>query len=311
MGRTPVNRSPEKRDQQRDSDKRASRAAGRAIRGDQAHELPTTIGAEASLETYLREINETPLLSPAEELELAQRIQLGDPIARDRMVRANLRLVVRIARNYLGRGIDLQDLIEEGNLGLLRAVEKFDPAMNTRFSTYASYWIKQSITRTLQNATRAIRLPSYVLTLVAKWRRTTLRLKEKLGRQPTEEEVRQKLRLSPRKVRILQKAIRVYHLVPQSDMDTSARPMEDLLQDGRSRPPDAEAIHAEEIERVIHLLDSLQPRETAVLQMRFGLAGHEPLSLRDVGDRMGLTRERVRQIEVRALQKLGDRIRVD
>src|SRR5438045_2113337 len=137
---------------------------------------------QTPLETYLREINETALLNAQEEKQLAYRIEEGDTQARDRMVRANLRLVVNIARSYTGKGLGLQDLIEEGNLGLLRAVEGFDPSMNTRFSTYASYWIKQSIRRALTNMGKTIRIPAYMIELLAKWRRASAKLQEELGR---------------------------------------------------------------------------------------------------------------------------------
>src|SRR5438045_5629015 len=143
---------------------------------------------QSPLETYLREINETALLTADEEKELARRIAAHDHEARDQMVRANLRLVVNIARGYTGKGLALQDLIEEGNLGLLRAVEGFDPTMNTRFSTYASYWIKQSIKRALVNTAKTIRIPAYMVELLAKWRRATARLQEELGRPPTQED---------------------------------------------------------------------------------------------------------------------------
>src|SRR5438046_4282035 len=141
---------------------------------------------QSPLETYLREINETPLLSAEQEKELAYRIEDGDSAARDQMVRANLRRVVNIARSYQGKGLGLQDLIAEGNLGLLRAVEAFDPSMNTRFSTYASFWIKQSIKRTLVNTAKTIRLPAYMVELLSKWRRATAELQDELGRLPTQ-----------------------------------------------------------------------------------------------------------------------------
>src|SRR5437870_10591811 len=148
---------------------------------------------QSPLETYLREINETPLLTAQQEKDLAYRIAKGDQAARDQMVRANLRLVVNIARGYAGKGLALQDLIEEGNLGLLRAVEGFDPSMNTRFSTYASYWIKQSIKRALVNTAKTIRIPAYMVELLAKWRRATMKLQEELGRTPTPEEIARSL----------------------------------------------------------------------------------------------------------------------
>src|SRR6266852_4349052 len=158
-----------------------------------------TDAVQSPLETYLREINETPLLNADEEKQLAYRIEEGDSEARDRMVRANLRLVVNIARSYTGKGLGLQDLIEEGNLGLLRAVEGFDPSMNTRFSTYASYWIKQSIKRAVINTGKTVRIPAYMNELLVKWRRASARLHEKLGRQPAYEEIARSLNLPKKK----------------------------------------------------------------------------------------------------------------
>src|SRR5260221_4026690 len=164
---------------------------------------------QSPLETYLREINETALLSADEEKELAYKIEDGDNEARDRMVRANLRLVVNIARGYTGKGLALQDLIEEGNLGLLRAVEGFDPSMNTRFSTYASYWIKQSIKRALINTAKTIRIPAYMVELLSKWRRASARLTEERGRTPPPEEIGRGPGLQKKKVPTVKKAIRI------------------------------------------------------------------------------------------------------
>ncbi len=172
---------------------------------------------QSPLETYLREINETSLLNASDEHELAVAIGEGDVQARDRMVRANLRLVVNIARGYTGKGLGLQDLIEEGNLGLLRAVEGFDPGVGTRFSTYASYWIKQSIKRALINTAKTIRIPAYMVELLSKWRRATNRLTEELGRTPTPEEIARVLGLARKKLPIIKKAIRIYNLTPQTD----------------------------------------------------------------------------------------------
>src|SRR3982075_1046588 len=176
---------------------------------------PST-AVQTPLETYLREINETALLSAQDEQELATAIGLGDTRARDRMVRANLRLVVNIARGHTGKGLGLQDLIEEGNLGLLRAVEGFDAEMGTRFSTYASYWIKQSIKRALVNTAKTIRIPAYMVELLAKWRRASAQLQEQLGRTPTQEEVAKSLNLPKKKLAIIKKAIRVYNAAPQT-----------------------------------------------------------------------------------------------
>jgi len=173
--------------------------------------------SRSPLDTYLREINETPLLSAEEERELAYRVQAGDPQARDHLVRANLRLVVNVARSYQGRGVDLPDLIAEGNLGLLRAAEAFDPDMQTRFSTYASFWVKQSLRRALVSTGRAIRLPSYMAQLLTEWRRATTQLHEELGRPPAEEEVAARLGLSARKLRLVKKAIRIHSAAPQGE----------------------------------------------------------------------------------------------
>src|SRR5438270_825309 len=178
---------------------------------------------QSPLETYLREINETPLLSPDEEKQLAYRIEEGDNEARDQMVRANLRLVVNIARSYTGKGLGLQDLIEEGNLGLLRAVEGFDPSMNTRFSTYASYWIKQSIKRAVINTGKTIRIPAYMNELLVKWRRATARLQDELGRPPTHEEIALHLKLPRKKLAIIRKAIRIYNAAPQTEQSDDSR----------------------------------------------------------------------------------------
>src|SRR6476620_3781664 len=236
---------------------------------------------QSPLETYLREINETPLLNADEEKKLAYRIEDGDSEARDRMVRANLRLVVNIARSYTGKGLGLQDLIEEGNLGLLRAVEGFDPTMNTRFSTYASYWIKQSIKRALVNTAKTIRIPAYMVELLAKWRRASAKLQEELGRPPTQEEVARSLNLPKKKLNIIKKAIRVYNSAPQTD-------------------------EADDLHHVLDLLEKMDKREATVLRMRFGLDDEEPKTLKEIGERLGLTRERVRQIESEALSKLSE-----
>src|SRR5213082_1592232 len=201
---------------------------------------------QSPLETYLREINETPLLSADEEKELAYRIlEDGDSEARDRMVRANLRLVVNIARSYTGKGLGLQDLIEEGNLGLLRAVEGFDPTMNTRFSTYASYWIKQSIKRALVNTAKTIRIPAYMVELLAKWRRATSKLQDELGRAPTHEEVAKVLGLPKKKLSIIKKAIRVYNAAPQTDQAETGWSLDEMVMDGHSKSPDMEMVEAD------------------------------------------------------------------
>jgi RNA polymerase primary sigma factor len=266
---------------------------------------------QSPLETYLREINETSLLTADQEKDLARKIGEGSTEARDQMVRANLRLVVNIARGYTGKGLALQDLIEEGNLGLLRAVEGFDPTMNTRFSTYASYWIKQSIKRALVNTAKTIRIPAYMVELLAKWRRATNKLNDELGRPPTHEEVAKFMGLPRKKLNIIKKAIRVYNAAPQSDQGEQGWSIEEMLMDSRSKTPDTEMVETDDLKHVMILLEKMDKREATVLRMRFGLDDEEPKTLKEIGECLGLTRERVRQIESEALAKLGDNLSVE
>jgi RNA polymerase primary sigma factor len=263
------------------------------------------------LETYLSEINETPLLSADEEKQLALRIEEGDSEARDHMVRANLRLVVNIARSYTGKGLGLQDLIAEGNLGLMRAVEGFDPSMNTRFSTYASYWIKQSIKRAVINTGKTIRIPAYMNELLVKWRRATAKLQDELGRTPTNGEIAASLNLPKKKLSIIKKAIRIYNATPQTDQMDGAHSIDETLMDENSQTPETNILKADDLNQVMGLLDKMDKREAAVLRLRFGLDGEEPKTLKEIGDRLGLTRERVRQIESEALSKLSESMQVD
>lgn len=263
---------------------------------------------QTPLETYLREINETALLTADEEKELSRRISNGETAARDRMVRANLRLVVNIARAYTNKGLPLQDLIEEGNLGLLRAVEGFDPDMNTRFSTYASYWIKQSIKRALINSAKTIRIPAYMVELLTKWRRATAKLDDELGRAPTQEEVAKELGLPKKKLSIVKTAIQLYTSTPQTDDEEGGWLMSDMVADDRAKGPEDELLDTDNLKHVFRMLDTMDPREATILRMRFGLDDAEPRTLKEIGEAMGLTRERVRQIESEALRRIAKEI---
>jgi RNA polymerase primary sigma factor len=257
--------------------------------------------------TYLQDIDQTPLLDAEQEKELAWRIKEGDAEARDHLVRANLRLVVNMARGYTGRGLGLEDLIAEGNLGLLRAAEGFDPTRETRFSTYAGFWIKQSMKRALVNMGRTVRLPAYMVELLVKWRRAAAGLQDELGRPPTREEVADRLGLPAKKLKIIQKAIRIYNATSQSEGDSAAASLSDLASEDEPGPG-ARMSGAEDLRQVLGLVDRLEAREATVLRLRFGLGGEEPRTLKEIGDLLGLTRERVRQIERDSLQKLREQL---
>ena len=265
----------------------------------------TSHAAQSPLETYLREINETALLTADEEKELAWAIAEGDTAARDRMVRANLRLVVNISRSYTGKGLPLQDLIEEGNLGLLRAVEGFDPDMNTRFSTYASYWIKQSIKRALVNSAKTIRIPAYMVELLSKWRKATARLQDELNRTPTPDEVAKYLGLPKKKLRIVKKAIQLYNSTPQTEQAEGGWSLGEMVADERVRAPEDDLLDTDNLTHVFRMLEEMDGREATILRMRFGLDDAEPKTLKEIGEILGLTRERVRQIESEALKRLA------
>jgi RNA polymerase primary sigma factor len=221
------------------------------------------------------------------------------------MVKANLRLVVNIARGYLGKGLSLEDLIEEGNLGLMRAVEGFDGMMETRFSTYASYWIKQSIRRAVMNNGKPIRLPAYMVSLLSKWRRATAVLTDRLGRVPSHDEVGKALKLSRKKIGIVAKAIQVNNLTPHAENSEDDGPgLDEVLTDDRTKAPETQLIECDDLDRIFLHLGTLDHREACVIRMRFGLDASKPMTLREVGENLGLTRERVRQLESQALQKL-------
>lgn len=257
---------------------------------------------------YLKEIAKTPLLSTSEEQELSLRVAQGDFSAREHMVKANLRLVVNIARGFKGLGLSLEDLIEEGNLGLLRAVEGYDGSLGTRFSTYATYWIKQSIRAALIKGGKQVRLPGYMVSLISKWNHAVKILTERLGRAPEPQEVAHTLYLSEKKMNYVLQALAVSELQRSSDHDGANAEDEILvlasLFDDEAMTPDQEVASAEMAELIKQALATRDEREQTVIRMRFGL-DCSPLTLREVGEKLGLTRERVRQVEQQALRALA------
>ncbi len=271
-------------------------------------------GLQSDLQLYLRQINEVPLLTAEQEKALGWRvINDNDHEAKDRMIRANLRLVVSISKNYVHRGLPLADLIEEGNIGLIRAVEGFDPAQGARFSTYASWWIKQAIKRTLINAVQPIHIPAYMVELIAKWKEAVRRLEEELGRQPTRQELAKAMRVPLRKLQIIRRAMKAFRAPPQAPMGEDGEVVDfaELFQDFRTEQPDELIAQSEEFQTILRLIDAIDERDARVLKLRFGLEGQEPLTLKQIGHEVGLTRERVRQIEVDALKKLHGQIQDD
>ncbi len=262
-------------------------------------------GLEAGgMDIYLRQIRDASLLTGAEEKVLAEAIKAGDRDARSRMIRANLRLVVKIARDYAGRGMSLDDLIGEGNLGLIRAAEDFDPSFGTRFSTYASYWIKQAIRHALTNTTATIRLPAHMVTLLSKWRKAERVLTRELGQAPSFDQVAVTLGLSDAQRVLVERAKRASQLRFEGGDDEGWSP--DEAGDHREGP-DAALEAADERRHLLGRLERLDARERTIVSLRFGLDGDDPMTLKEVGRRLGVTREWVRKIEVRAVKKLdGD-----
>ena len=262
------------------------------------------ISAERCLETYLQEINEVPLLTADEEKALGRRIQDGDLAAREHLIRANLRLVVSIAKLYAERGLALQDLIAEGNIGLLKAAEKFDPDAGCRFSTYGSWWIKQAIRRALTNTVQSVRVPGYMAELVSKWRVVSRELAFKLGRGPTVEEVARELGIPKESWQLFKKTIQTTAQGSQISLDVMSSSQE-TVEDARIANPEEAIQQADLLQRLKELLDGIDEREATILRLRYGLGeGQEPMTLKEIGKVVGLTRERVRQIEREALAKL-------
>lgn len=260
--------------------------------------------SKSAIHLYLREVGQVALLTPAEEVELAARIKSGDDSARERMIRANLRLVVKIAREYDGLGLPLLDLINEGNIGLMKAVEKFDPTKGAKFSTYSSWWIKQSMRRGLANQSKTIRLPSHVVEKLCRLNRASGKLQEILGREPSEEELGFELGISPARVAALrQAAVRPASLEMSLGDDDTSR-LSDVIADDRIEHPSRQMEEQASLEQLRDLVEKLDDREARILRYRFGLDGGTERTLEEVGQKFGVTRERIRQLQNVALRKL-------
>jgi len=244
------------------------------------------------------------LLSAEGEKDLASLVQSGDHEAREQMIRANLRLVVSIAKNYVNRGLGFMDLIEEGNMGLLKAVEKFDPEAGCRFSTYATWWIKQSIRRSLINSVKTVRIPSYMVELIGRLRTAQLQLTDKLERTPTTGELAEAMELPPENISAIKRAIATNQGITQPIPLEGDDGTNDLVKDTMPNPAEV-ILERNQIERLRDLLDDMSDREASILKLRYGLGDEPPMTLKDIGKRVGLTRERVRQLEQEALRRLN------
>lgn len=261
--------------------------------------------ADDSVRLYLREIGKIPLLTAEEELELAQKVVKGEKRAKDKMAEANMRLVVSIAKRYVGRGLDLLDLIQEGNTGLLRAVEKFDPDKGFKFSTYATWWIRQAITRAIADQARTIRIPVHMVETINKLLRTQRRLTQELNREPTNEEIAQAMEMEVDKVEHIMKIKQDI-----SSLDASVRDDEedsvlgDFIEDEENIKPEESAANQLLKEQVVQMLGALTEREQKIIRLRFGLEDGKSHTLEEVGQEFSVTRERIRQIEAKALAKL-------
>ena len=263
--------------------------------------------ADDSVRLYLREIGKIPLLTPEEEADLAQRIVKGDKKAKDKMVEANMRLVVSIAKRYSGRGLDFLDLIQEGNTGLLRAVEKFDPDKGFKFSTYATWWVRQAITRAIADQARTIRIPVHMVETINKVLRTTRKLTSELNREPTNEEIAKALDMEPDKIdyvmRIKQDIASLDASIGREGDDEDSV-LGDFVEDEERDSPEDSAANQILKEQLSEIIATLTDREQKIIRLRFGIGGGRPHTLEEVGAEFDVTRERIRQIEAKALSKL-------
>ena len=265
--------------------------------------------SDSSLRVYMREIVKTPLLTPEEEVELAERIKAGDKAARTHMIKANLRLVVKIAKDYSGYGVPLADLISEGNIGLMKAVERFDPEKGGKLSTYGSWWIKQSIKRALSNQSKTIRLPVHLVDKIARMRRISNMLSESLGRDPSNEELGEELGLPARKVAMLKQVSQRTTSLDEPTGEEGKGTYNDVIEDEKTESPLDALVNKNLHGQLDGFLDLLDDRESQIIDARFGLSGRTPMTLEEIGRDLGVTRERIRQLQNVALEKMRRALR--
>ena len=287
-----------------DEEDEAEEAEGKEDGADIDLSVPEGVALDDPVRMYLKEIGRVPLLTAEEEVELAKRMEMGDREAKQRLIESNLRLVVSIAKRYVGRGMAFLDLIQEGNMGLIKAVEKFDYRKGYKLSTYATWWIRQAITRAIADQARTIRIPVHMVETINKLVRTSRELVQELGREPTAEEIAEKMGITPEKVREIQKIAQepVSLETPIGEEEDSH--LGDFIEDVDALAPDEAASYLLLKEQIEEVLSGLNDREQRVLRLRFGLDDGRPRTLEEVGREFGVTRERIRQIEAKALRKL-------
>ncbi len=302
--------SPMTVDRMQETDEAAVREYGARKPVDEEAESPSaeedkasTTGLDA-IKYYLKEIRKIPLLTFEQEQELGKRTAQGDPEARARMIESNLRLVVAIGKKYINRGLPFSDIIEEGNLGLIRAVEKFQYERGFKFSTYASWWIKQAIERAIVNQSRTIRLPVHIAEAVFAYTRAIRQLSQELGREPAVEEIAEKIGTTPEKVRSISQVVRETYSLEMLVGDQEEDTLKEVLQDPNAVSPSAVSDEVRRKEQIKKWLGQLSANEHKIIEMRYGLTNGEASTLDSIGRTFGITRERVRQIEVQALRKL-------
>jgi RNA polymerase primary sigma factor len=267
-------------------------------------ELVEEVPLDDPVKMYLKDISKTPLLTPEQEIELAKRYQKGDKEAKRQLTEANLRLVVNIAKKYIGRGMHFLDLVQEGNLGLIKAIEKFDPKKGFRLSTYATWWIRQAITRALADQSRTIRIPVHMIETINRFMRTSRKLMQKLGREPKLEEIAKHMKVSMDKIEEIIKMIQEPLSLETPIGDEDDTHLRDFIEDKKLPPPEDAALNLLLKDQLSSVLEYLTPREQKILKMRYGLEDGRTHTLEEVGEEFKVTRERIRQIEAKALRKL-------